>query len=398
MAYTSVIPVRRLDRAVKYVMNKEKTTAVSLQDALDYAANRDKTEKSCFESSFACTLETAFADMRQTKEQWHKSGGVQGYHLVQSFAAGEVTPELAHQIAKELADRVLGGRYEYVIGTHLNTDHIHSHIVWNSVSCVDGKKYRSNYKSYVTEIRAVSDELCRKYKLSVIDTENSHHVAKPYAEWLAEKNNHPTWRTAIRQDVDEAIQQSLTWRQFLNALERKGYEVRMGRKYPVLRPPGKERFVRFKTLGKRYTPEAIQTRILYPQFNRCFVENSQRVQYSRLHSGKKPLRNGYKGTPPTLQDFYRLLQMQPEPEAQGLALSSELFITGTLNTFARHTNVDTQARIIAYDIRELGEQLMPLGMLVTLDAIYNRVIQNWKKGRRTWIFCDEFYRARRSVT
>ena len=290
MAYTSVIPVRRLDRAVKYVMNKEKTTAVSLQDALDYAANRDKTEQSCFESSYACTLETAFTDMRQTKERWHKSGGVQGYHLVQSFAAGEVTPELAHQIAKELADRVLGGRYEYVIGTHLNTGHIHSHIVWNSVSCVDGKKYRSNYKSYVTEIRAVSDELCRKYKLSVIDTENSHHVAKPYAEWLAEKNGQPTWRTAIRQDVDEAIQQSLTWRQFLNALERNGYEVRMGRKYPVLRPPGKERFVRFKTLGKRYTPEAIQTRILYPRSYRPYVENLPTIQHGRLRSGKKPCR------------------------------------------------------------------------------------------------------------
>ena len=290
MAYTSVIPVRRLDRAVKYVMNKEKTTAVSLQDALDYAANRDKTEQSCFESSYACTLETAFSDMRQTKEQWHKSGGVQGYHLVQSFAAGEVTPELAHQIAKELAARVLGGRYEYVIGTHLNTGHIHSHIVWNSVSCVDGKKYRSNYKSYVTEIRAVSDELCRKYKLSVIDTENSNHVAKPYAEWLAEKNGQPTWRTAIRQDVDEAIQQSLTWRQFLNALERNGYEVRMGRKYPVLHPPGKERFVRFKTLGKRYTPEAIQTRILYPRSYRPYVENPPTIQHGRLHSGKKPHR------------------------------------------------------------------------------------------------------------
>ena len=281
-----MIPVRRLDRAVKYVMNKEKTTAVSLQDALDYAANRDKTEQSCFESSYACTLETAFADMRQTKERWHKSGGVQGYHLVQSFAAGEVTPELAHQIAKELADRVLGGRYEYVIGTHLNTGHIHSHIVWNSVSCVDGKKYRSNYKSYVTEIRAVSDELCRKYKLSVIDTENSKHVAKPYVEWLAEKNGQPTWRTAIRQDVDEAIQQSLTWRQFLNALERNGYEVRMGRKYPVLRPSGKERFVRFKTLGKRYTPEAIQTRILYPRSYRPYVENPPTIQHGRLRSGK----------------------------------------------------------------------------------------------------------------
>ena len=290
MAYTSVIPVRRLDRAVKYVINKEKTTAVSLQDALDYAANRDKTEQSCFESSYACTLETAFADMRQTKERWHKSGGVQGYHLVQSFAAGEVTPELAHRIAKELADRVLGGRYEYIIGTHLNTGHIHSHIVWNSVSRIDGKKYHSNGKSYVTEIRAVSDELCRKYKLSVIDTENSNHVAKPYAEWLAEKNGQPTWRTAIRQDVDEAIQQSLTWRQFLTVLDRKGYEVRMGRKYPVLRPPGKERFVRFKTLGKRYTPEAIQTRILYPQSYRPYVENPPTIKHGRLRSGKKPCR------------------------------------------------------------------------------------------------------------
>ncbi len=103
------------------------------------------------------------------------------------------------------------------------------------------------------------------------------------------------------------------------------------------------------------------------------------------------IRNGYQGTPPTLRDLYRLLKMQPEPEAQGLALASELFITGTLNTFAKYTNVDTQARIIDYDIRELGEQLMPLGMLVTLDAIYNRVIQNQKRGKRTWIVADEFY-------
>ena len=290
MAYTSIIPVRRLDSTVNYVMNKEKTTAVSLEDAIGYAANRDKTEQSCFESSYACTLETAFADMRQTKERWHKLGGVQGYHLVQSFAAGEVTPELAHRIAKELADRVLGGRYEYVIGTHLNTGHIHSHIVWNSVSRIDGKKYHSNGKSYVTQIRAVSDELCRKYKLSVIDTENSNHVAKPYAEWMAEKNSQPTWRTAIRQDVDDAIRQSLTWRQFVAALQDKGYELRFNRKYPVLRPPGKERFVRFKTLGKRYTPEVIQNRLLYPQFDRRFVENSPRVQYGHLHSGKKSRR------------------------------------------------------------------------------------------------------------
>lgn len=357
MAYTSVIPVRRLDRAVKYVMNKEKTMAVSLQDALDYAANRDKTEQSCFESSYACTLETAFADMRQTKERWHKLGGVQGYHLVQSFAAGEVTPELAHQIAKELADRVLGGRYEYVIGTHLNTGHIHSHIVWNSVSRVDGKKYRSNYKSYVTEIRAVSDELCRKYKLSVIDTENSHHVAKPYAEWLAEKNGQPTWRTAIRQDVDDAIQQSLTWWQFLSAMERKGYEVRMGRKYPVLHPPGKERFVRFKTLGKRYTPEAIQTRILYPQFKRCFVENSPRVQYGHLHGGK-PRRKLTGLRALYYRYLYELGALPRKPRRPSYAVRQDAYKLDQrirqMEFLSKH-NIDTLAQLETYRQAKLGE-------------------------------------------
>lgn len=357
MAYTSVIPVRRLDRAVKYVMNIEKTTAVSLQDALDYAANRDKTEQSCFESSYACTLETAFADMRQTKERWHKTGGVQGYHLVQSFAAGEVSPELAHQIAKELADRVLGGRYEYVIGTHLNTGHIHSHIVWNSVSGVDGKKYRSNYKSYVKEIRAVSDELCRKYKLSVIDTENSNHVAKPYAEWLAEKNGQPTWRTAIRQDVDDAIQQSLTWRQFLSAMERKGYEVRMGRKYPVLHPPGKERFVRFKTLGKRYTPEAIQTRILYPQFKRCFVESSPRVQYGHLHGGK-PRRKLTGLRALYYRYLYELGALPRKPRRPSYAVRQDAYKLDQrirqMEFLSKH-NIDTLAQLETYRQAKLGE-------------------------------------------
>jgi type IV secretory pathway VirB4 component len=103
------------------------------------------------------------------------------------------------------------------------------------------------------------------------------------------------------------------------------------------------------------------------------------------------IQSGYQGETPTLKDLYRQLMIQPEDEARGLALSSELFINGSLNTFAQRTNVDTKSRIIDYDIRELGEQLMPLGMLVTLDSIFNRVIQNWKKGKTTWIFADEFY-------
>ena len=145
MAYTSIIPVHRLDNSVRYVLDQKKTSrAGSLREAVDYALNRDKTEQDLFESAIGCTLETAFADMCQIKKMWHKEGGVQGFHLVQSFAPGEGTPEQAHQIGMEFADRLLGGNFQAVIGTHLNTKCIHNHIVWNSVSMVDGKKYRSN--------------------------------------------------------------------------------------------------------------------------------------------------------------------------------------------------------------------------------------------------------------
>ena len=266
MAYTSLIPVRRLDRAVKYVRDKTKTTKpCSLEEAVDYALNRDKTESVCFETGLSCLCDTAFADMKENVRRWHKTGGVQGYHLVQSFAEGEVTPELAHQIGVELADQLLSGRYQAIVTTHLNTSHIHNHIVWCAVALDNGRKYHSNAKSYYTEVRARSDALCRQYGLSVIEMPESERGKRQYAKWQAETSGQPTWRTAIRMDVDEAISMALTWRQFLAILEQKGYEIRMGRKYPTLRPPGKERFVRFKTLGKVYTPEAIRQRILYPK-------------------------------------------------------------------------------------------------------------------------------------
>ena len=143
MAYTSVIPVHRLDRSIEYVKDKEKTTqkADSLEAAIDYAMNRTKTEQAVFEDTIGCTNENAYEDMLTTKKRFHKMGGVEGYHLVQSFAEGEVTPELAHLIGQELADRLLKGQFEVVITTHLNTRHYHNHIVWNSVSMVDGHKY-----------------------------------------------------------------------------------------------------------------------------------------------------------------------------------------------------------------------------------------------------------------
>ena len=287
MAYTSLIPVRRLDRAISYVRDKNKITKPgSLEEAVDYALNRDKTESVCFETGLSCLCETAFADMKENVQRWHKTGGVQGYHLVQSFAEGEVTPELAHQIGVELADQLLGGRYQAVVTTHLNTRHIHNHIVWCAVALDNGRKYHSNAKSYYTEVRARSDALCRQYGLSVIETPESERGKRQYAKWQAEANGQPTWRTAIRMDVDEAIALALTWRQFLAVLERKGYEIRMGRKYPTLRPPGKERFVRFKTLGKSYTPEVIRQRILYPK--RPFTPPA--VWHGRLHGTHRKAR------------------------------------------------------------------------------------------------------------
>ena len=269
MAYTSVISVHRLDNAIDYTLDEKKCSRreneESLEGEIDKALNKDKTEQDLFASALGCTCETAFQDMCRVKEMWHKEEGVQGFHLVQSFAAGEVTPELAHQIGLEFTDRLLAGKFQAVVSTHLNTKCVHNHIVWNSVSMKTGRKYRSNERTYVTQVRQISDELCRKHGLSVIHTEKSERIARPYVQWLAEQNGAPTWKTPIQQDLNAAVSASLTWKQFLRALEQKGYAFRFDRKYPTLILPGNGRTVRFKTLGKQYTPEALQRRILYPK-------------------------------------------------------------------------------------------------------------------------------------
>ena len=233
IAYTSVIPVHRLDCAINYVLDDEKCSRKkekSLKGEIGKALNQDQTEQVVFESALGCTCETAFEDMCRIKKTWHKEDGVQGFHLVQSFAAGEVTPELAHQIGLEFAQQLLGEDFQAVVSTHLNTRCTHNHIVWNSVSMKDGRKYRSNQKSYLTQVRRISDELCCKYGLSVIQTDKSERVGRPYAQWLAEQNGMSTWKTAIQQDVDAAIATSLTWKQFLRALEKQGYTFRFDRK------------------------------------------------------------------------------------------------------------------------------------------------------------------------
>lgn len=267
MAYTSIIPVHRLDRSIDYIKDREKTTkqaqsAGSLEEAIEYALNRDKTERTFFEDAIGCTCEDAYADMVATKRRFHKTDGVQGYHLIQSFAAGEVTPELAHLIGLELANQLLSGKFEVVVTTHLNTSHYHNHLVFNAVSMEDGKKYHSNQRSYYEEVRKISDSLCKKYGLSIIQPKNK---GKHYAEWRAEQSGKPTWRTAIRMDVKEAVAASFTWNQFLSSMEHKGYAIKQDRKYLAVKAPGMERFVRLKSLGKNYTEESLRIWIIQPK-------------------------------------------------------------------------------------------------------------------------------------
>lgn len=173
MAYTKIIVIgSRLDKCIDYVQNKEKT---SLANAIRYALNRDKTERTCFESAVNCELECAHADMLNTKRRWKKAGQdhVQGYHIIQSFAPGETTPEEAHAIGVEFAHRLLGSRYEVVVTTHLDREHLHNHVVFNSVSFMDGRMYRNNFRDYFggdgIGIRGTSDTLCREHDLSVIE-------------------------------------------------------------------------------------------------------------------------------------------------------------------------------------------------------------------------------------
>ena len=173
MAYTKIKAVKNhLKRCLDYAANPAKTkTGQDLQDALTYAHNSDKTEQQLFVTGFNCDPAHACEVMLRTETIWGKGGEnhVLGYHVIQSFAPGEVTPKQAHEIGCEFARRAFAERYEATVSTHLNTGTLHNHIVFNSVSFVDGKMFRNDFKGYFKGIRAVSDQLCRERGLSIID-------------------------------------------------------------------------------------------------------------------------------------------------------------------------------------------------------------------------------------
>ena len=238
-------------------VTKIKPIKSTLSKALDYIENPDKTDGKMLISSFGCSYETADIEFGYTLSQALDKGNNLAFHLIQSFAPGEVDYEKAHEIGKQLADAVTKGQHEYVVTTHIDKGHIHNHIIFCAVNFVDHRKYNSNKRSYYG-IRNMSDKLCRENGLSVV-VPGKGSKGKSYAEYQAEKTG-TSWKGKLKTAVDALIPQVSSFEELLTRLQAAGYEIKPG-KYVSCRAPRQERFTRLKTLGADYTEEAIRERI-----------------------------------------------------------------------------------------------------------------------------------------
>ena len=238
-------------------VTKIKPVKSTLSKALDYIENPDKTDGKMLISSFGCSYETSDIEFGYTLSQALDKGNNLAFHLIQSFAPGEVDYEKAHEIGKQLADAVTKGQHEYVVTTHIDKGHIHNHIIFCAVNFVDHHKYNSNKRSYYG-IRNMSDKLCRENGLSVV-VPGKGSKGKSYAEYQAEKTG-TSWKGKLKIAVDALIPQVSSFEELLQRLQAAGYEIKPG-KYVSCRAPGQERFTRLKTLGADYTEEAIRERI-----------------------------------------------------------------------------------------------------------------------------------------
>ena len=228
----------------------------TLKAAIDYICNPDKTDVKLLVSSFGCTAETADIEFEWTRRHSIDKGTHLGRHLIQAFEPGEVSPEEAHEIGMQLAKEILGGKYEFVLTTHIDKGHIHNHLIFNAVSFTDHKHYHSNKHSY-HEIRRASGRLCREHGLSVIVP--GQDKSKSYIEHQAAQNG-TSYKAKLKAAIDRLIPASSSLEDLLARLQREGYEIKRG-KYISARAPDQERFTRLKTLGADYTEEAVVSRI-----------------------------------------------------------------------------------------------------------------------------------------
>ena len=228
----------------------------TLKAAIDYICDPEKTDGKLLVSSYGCAAETADIEFAWTRRHAIDKGTHLGRHLIQSFAPGEVTPEQAHEIGMELAREILGGKYEFVLTTHTDRDHVHNHLIFNAVSFADHKHYHSNKRSYHF-IRRTSDRICREHGLSVILP--GRDKGKSYIEHQAERTG-ASYKAKLRAAIDRLLPGCRDLEELLERLRREGYELKRG-KYISARAPGQERFTRLKTLGADYAEDALTARL-----------------------------------------------------------------------------------------------------------------------------------------
>ena len=229
-----------------------------LAQAIAYVVNGDKTEEQVLTAAQGCSLGSACAEMQDAKIRWNKTDGVQLYHIIQSFRPGEITPGLALEIAQEFVREHLPG-YQAVIGIHTDRDHIHAHIVFNSVNQLTGEKYHSNARSYYQQIRGISDRLCREHGLSVIMT-GEPSKAVSYIEWLRQSKGQPTFRSMLEADLRTATQDANDLGHFFLLMEHMGYELRHGERLGF-RLRGQERFMYPGRRDPLFTEDGIRAAI-----------------------------------------------------------------------------------------------------------------------------------------
>ena len=241
-------------------VTKIKAIRGTLSKAIAYILNPEKTDEKLLVSSYGCASETAAREFEWTRKIAEQKGmnpvRIIARHVIQSFEIGEVTPELAHEIGKQFADEILGGKYEYVLTTHIDKDHVHNHLIFNAVDFVDYHAYKS-YKRIYYDMREISDRLCKENGLSVIPP--SQNKGMGYKEYTEAKRG-TSWKQKLKQTIDRLVITAKDYDDFLRLMQEAGYEIKTG-KYISFRAEGQERFTRSKTIGENYTEERIKERI-----------------------------------------------------------------------------------------------------------------------------------------
>lgn len=234
--------------------------AMHLANAISYITDEEKTQKGALVGSHNCNVDSALQEMLAAKRKFGKMDKRQGYHFIISFRKQEVRPETAMEITQKFVERYFGDDFQCLYATHDNTDHVHSHILFNSVSWRTGKKYRYEKGDWAKEIQPIVNELCKEYGLSIQDIEVGTEE-KTVKKWDKTKQGIFKWNHQISLDVEDSISFANSYDNFLKLMKLKGYGIKQGNGETFLKPMGEKRFLRLTDISAYYTREAIDNQI-----------------------------------------------------------------------------------------------------------------------------------------